>query len=81
MLIKHKNFMAKINYISRTGCFYGEVINCNDLIIFQTENKEDLQPAFIVAVEQYLTYLDLLIAIDNENSLDYFKQEEQSVLA
>ena len=36
MLIKHKNFMAKINYISRTGCFYGEVINCNDLIIFQT---------------------------------------------
>lgn len=79
MLIKHKNFMAKINYISRTGCFYGEVINCNDLIIFHTENKENLQPAFIVAVEQYLTYVDLLSK--NDNLLDYVIREEQSALA
>lgn len=60
MLIKYNTFIAEVNYIGRTSCFYGEVINCDNLLIFCAENKQDLQSAFIIAVKQYLNYLQQL---------------------
>lgn len=58
MLLKYKNFIAEINYISLTSCFYGEVINQDCLIIFQAEYKKDLEEAFKIAVEQYIEFMD-----------------------
>ena len=57
MLIYYQDFIADIQYISRTGCFYGEVINQNCFIIFQAEYKSDLKETFKIAVEQYLNYI------------------------
>ena len=55
MLLKYKNFIAEINYIGRTGCFCGEVINNkNCLIVFQAQHQQKLAEAFKIAVEQYL---------------------------
>ena len=48
MLLKYKNFVAEINYISLTSCFYGEVITQYGLIIFQAEYKKDLEQAFSI---------------------------------
>ncbi len=58
MLLKYKNFIAEINYISRSGCFYGEVINQDCLIIFQAEYQQDLPEAFKIAVEQHIEFLE-----------------------
>ena len=60
MLLKYKNFIAEINYISRTGCFCGEVVNNNEdgLIIFQAEHQQKLAEAFQIAVEQYLLFME-----------------------
>ncbi len=60
MILKYKKFIAEINYISRTGCFYGEVINSSDLIIFQAEYKKDLEESFKIAAEQYLALLEFI---------------------
>lgn len=59
MQIKCKDFIAQINYIPKTKCFYGEIMNCLDLIIFQAEHKHDLQEAFKIAVDQYSSFLQL----------------------
>ncbi len=53
-MLKYKDFIAKINFISRSSCFYGEVINKDCLIVFQAEQKKDLTEAFKIAVDQYL---------------------------
>ena len=57
-MLKYKDFIAKINYIARSGCFYGEVINKDYLIVFQAENKQHLIEAFKIAVDQYLELQD-----------------------
>lgn len=59
MLLKYKNFIAEINYMSYARCFYGEVININkdSLIVFQAEYKKDLEAAFKIAVEQYIEFI------------------------
>ena len=53
-MLKYKDFIAKITYIGRSGCFYGEVINKDCLIVFQAEQKQHLLDAFKTAVDQYL---------------------------
>lgn len=65
MQIQYKDFIAEISYISRTGCFYGEVINCSDVIIFHAEHNKDLQELFCIAVEQYLFYISKLLIVDS----------------
>lgn len=59
-MLKYKNFIAKINYISKTSCFYGEVINNNNLIHFQSEEQQLLAEAFKTAVDQYLELISKL---------------------
>jgi predicted HicB family RNase H-like nuclease len=53
-MLKYKDFIAKITYIGRSGCFYGEVINKDCLIVFQAEQTQHLMEAFKTAVDQYL---------------------------
>ena len=64
MLLEYKGFIATVNFISRTACFYGEVINNKDgFIIFQAELNKDLKEAFNIAVDQYLEYIGMCTPI------------------
>ena len=73
-MLAYKNFNAEINYIAHTSCFYGEVINISDLIIFQAEYKKDLAASFKTAAEQYYEYLRFTGLINVVNLVDLEKE-------
>lgn len=73
-MLTYKNFIAEINYIARTSCFYGEVINVHDLIIFQAEYKKDLAASFKSAAEQYHEYLRFTGLANLKTSVDLEKE-------
>lgn len=72
MQIKFKDFIAEIYYIANSKCFYGEIINCKDLIVFQAEYQKDLESAFKIAVNQYCQYLILHKQAESEAVADFY---------
>ena len=54
MEIHYKGYCAKTLFTAEADIFYGEVINCEDLIVFQAKTLQTLEKAMQEAVNQYL---------------------------
>lgn len=57
MEINYKGYIGKVFFSPDAGAFYGEVLNSEDLIVFQAANPQTIVEAMQMAVDQYLAYL------------------------
>lgn len=53
-MMDYKGYKAQIDFDAEAGLFVGEVINTRDGITFTGRSVEELQSAFIRAVDEYL---------------------------
>jgi len=60
MKLKYKGFHADFELDVEKGFFFGEVINCDDLIAFSAERPQDLPIFLKQSVDTYLKHLRLL---------------------
>lgn len=51
--LKYKNYTGSIEYSSVDGVWCGKILDINDLISYEASLREDLQKAFIDAVQDY----------------------------
>ena len=52
--LKYKNCNGSINYSSNDGVWFGKILKVNDLVSYEANSREELQVAFIDAVEDYI---------------------------
>jgi len=55
-MMKHKNYVAVVEFDDEANLFHGEVINTKDVITFQGKSVKELWQAFKDSVEDYLVF-------------------------
>lgn len=55
-LFKHNGYYGSAHYSKENTIWYGRVLNANGLVNYQAAIKDDLNDAFIKAVNGYVTY-------------------------
>lgn len=52
--LKHKGYVARIDFDERDGIFVGRVLGLRALISFHGETVDELRAAFVTAIEEFL---------------------------
>lgn len=55
MLLEYMNIQANLFYCSGTKCYYGELLNINNIIVVQASSKQDVIVALHLVIEQWLS--------------------------
>ena len=55
-MMTYKGYIAMVEYDDAAGIFHGEVVNLRDVITFQGPSVEELRPAFVDSVDDYLGF-------------------------
>lgn len=55
-MMKHKGYIAEVEFDEDAEIFFGTVLNTNDTITFQSENAHELRKEFEESVEDYLSF-------------------------
>ena len=53
--LNYKGFQSTCDYSTIDGVYFGKILNINEFITFEAENKEELYEEFVSAVEAYLS--------------------------
>lgn len=61
--LKHKNYIGTVEFSAEDSCLYGKVIGITDLVSYEAQSVDELNKAFIEAVEDYL---DTCIELNKE---------------
>lgn len=54
-MLEYKGYHAKIDYSVEDKVLFGEVIGINDLIVFESENANEIEQNFHDAIDDYLS--------------------------
>ena len=54
-MLHYKDYMGTVEYSAEDRCLYGRIAFIRDLVNYEADNVEDLEAAFCVAVDDYLT--------------------------
>lgn len=54
MLLEYMNIQANLYYCGNTKCYYGELLNINNVIVVQASSKQDAIIALQIVIEQCL---------------------------
>jgi len=52
--IRYRGFISRIYYLAEVDLFYGEVSNCEQLIVFQAQALQKTKEAMYQAIDEYL---------------------------
>ena len=52
--MNHKGYKGSIEYSEEDNVFHGKIENIDDLVTYESENKEELESCFKEAVEDYI---------------------------
>lgn len=55
-MIKYKGYQGKFAYDHETKCFYGEVVDIEDVITFEGASEQEIEIAFRDSVDCYLEW-------------------------
>jgi len=53
-LMEYNGYYAKIEYSDEDGCFFGKLMDIDDLVLFEGETVEELKKDFKEAVDYYI---------------------------
>lgn len=48
----YKDYVGSIEYSEEDNCFYGKILNTNDLILYEGKTKLELEKSFHIMVDQ-----------------------------
>jgi predicted HicB family RNase H-like nuclease len=54
MLVSYRDFIIELSFSAIVNAYYGEVINCRDVISFQASTRETIISAMHQEVDGYL---------------------------
>ena len=52
--LKYKNYLGSVEFNADDAILHGKIIGINDLVTFEANSVEELNKAFVEAVEDYL---------------------------
>lgn len=55
-MMKHKDYVGRVEYDDESGVFHGEVLGTSDVITFQGTSVQELHKAFKDSVDDYLQF-------------------------
>ena len=53
-ILQYKGYYGSVNFSAEDKCFFGKILNINDLVSFEGMNVKELKSAFQEAVDSYL---------------------------
>lgn len=51
--LTYKSYKGSIEYSDADSVWYGKILDLNDLVSYEASSREDLQKAFVDAVQNY----------------------------
>ncbi len=57
-LLNYKGYYAKVEYSCEDGILFGKIEGINDLVTFQSENSNEIEKEFQLAVDDYLAFCE-----------------------
>lgn len=72
--IEYKGYCGSVAYSEEDGCFYGSVLNTQDLVSYEGTTKEELVADFHEAVEAWLS---LCMADEGADGQAHTKENKQ----
>lgn len=52
--LKHKDYWGTVEYSAKDGLLHGRIFGINDLVTFEANSVDELEHAFVEAVDDYL---------------------------
>lgn len=53
-MLEHKGFQGTVDISLEDNCLHGKILHINDTVIYESSSQEELEEAFIEAVEDYI---------------------------
>ena len=53
IIMEYKGYTARIHYSKEDGCYVGELVGINDIVVFDGETLEEIRKTFEADVEDY----------------------------
>ena len=57
---EYKGYIGRIEFSADDQCYFGRILNINDLVFYEADSVEDLEVEFHEAVDDYIEFLDMV---------------------